>query len=209
MVRIQVNGGSLFLDSSQQVHLPLAQNIKDAHIEHFSVPCKSNQSVVMDVYQNIDNFDIFVLNFTFSDRFPLWLDDYLIEISANRRIPGLLPLPKFEANADFLEDVIGTFTKMHYQYFCNLEYNNSFSNMLVDNCISMLKQHGKKFILSNCEPLNLHDTDRQYWYNDPKSSVYKSKTWCKFLDSQGHLPEQYLQHLSQDIFEFGERNNLW
>ena len=163
----------------------------------------------MDVYQNIDKFDIFVLNFTFADRFPLWLDNHLIEMSASRNIPGILPLPKFEDNADFLEDTISKFTKMYYQYFCNLEYNNSCSNMLVDLCVSLLKQHDKKFILSNCEPLHLKETDKQCWYNDPKLSVYKSKSWDQFLDKQGHLPEKYLHHLSQDIFNFGVTNSIW
>jgi hypothetical protein len=210
MLKIQVNGGSLFLDESQQIHLPLEQHLKDAHVEHFSIPGKSNQSIVMDVYEHINKFDIFVLNFTFTDRFPLWLDDYQFEMSMGRIIPGMLPLPKFEANADFLEETIIKFTKMYYKYFCNIEYNNKFNNMLVDSCILLLKQHNKKFILSNCQALNIIDPERQYWYNDPTASVYDSTTWTKFLDKQfGHLPKQHFDLLSQEIFEFGIQNNIW
>jgi len=197
------------LDSNQQLHLPLEQNLKEAQVEHFSVPAKSNQSIVMDVYKNIDKFDIFVLNFTYADRFPLWIDDHQIEMSAGRIISGMLPLPKFVKNANFLEDNIEKFKKMYYQYFCNMDYNSMFTNMLVDSCIALLKQHNKKFILSTCEPLNIRESESEYWYNKPTQSIYDSKTWSKFLDDQGHLPEQDLYRLSREIFEFGSAKKLW
>jgi len=205
MVKVQVNGGSLFLDSGQTFHLPMEDFLKHAQIQHFSVPCKSNHSDCMDVYNNLHDFDIFVLNFTYPDRFAIWLDDLRIEMSVSRQIEGMLPLPRFEANADFLEEKISIYKDLHYGYFTNVQYNEQATNMMVDSCIALLKKHNKKFILSTCHPLQLLDQDQSYWLYPWNKSIYKNLN----TDYDGHLDKDGLKLLAENIFNFGIINKTW
>ena len=210
MVKIQINGGSLFLNDKQTQHLPLEKFLPNFAIEHVSVPAKSIHSVVIDVYNNLQKFDIFVLNFTFSDRFNLWLDDYRLEMSLGRKVDRMLPLPKFKDNADFLEAKIQEFKDNYYKYFANMEYNIEYSKMLIDSCISILDQHNKKYILSNSEKFrNLLSEKNQYWINDPKQSIYSTELLKKHVDNNGHLDDDHLESLANRFFEFGKQKNLW
>lgn len=210
MVKIQINGGSLFLNDNQTQYLPMEKFLPHCEIEHVSVPAKSIHSIVMDVYNNLGKFDVFVLNFTMSDRFHLWVDDCRFEMSVGRDVDGMLPLPKFKNNADFLESKIRDFKDNYYKYFANIEYNVEYSKMLIDSCISILDQNNKKYILSTCEPFeNLISKGNQHWICAPEKGVYSVQLLEKHTDSNGHLNSSHLANLASLFSEFGKEKKLW
>ena len=210
MKRVYVNGGSFFRDTTQTISLNLEKYQSNIVTCNESGAAKSNETIALEVYKNIHNYDIFVLGFTYADRFPLLLGDHTIEMTIGREIDGILPLPKFVDNADFLEAQIQKYKDLHYKFFSNTEYNTLRSRFLIESTINLLKINNKQYILSSSGFV----TGIEYtpnWFHDPTKGIYSltNKLWYPYIDHTTHLNAQGLELLAEDVCNFGQKLNIW
>jgi hypothetical protein len=104
-----------------------------------SRPGKSNTAICMDTYKNVDDYDVFVLGFTFSSRFYINYNNQNLDFFAGKK-PG---------QTDIEPQDLDEATNAVYRYFYTVfghPYCDQLSDMLVDGCISFLKTQGKKVL---------------------------------------------------------------
>ena len=111
-----------------------------------SLEGKSNPQIVHDLHNNIENYDIFVLSFTFSVRTVIFLQGkYQLNI-----LPGI-PNDWYGDKDDFER-----YKAFHAYYYANMNVNyiDTLSDFYVDGAISLLKQFNKRYIIYSTELRN-------------------------------------------------------
>lgn len=112
-----------------------------------SRPGKSNISIVFDAYQNFQEYDTFVLGFTYSARFGLKYNNQNLDFFPGFHGKGLELKP---------ESLDIAHTEMH-KYFYSVfgsPYCDELSNMLIDALISFLILQNKKVVGFSWEKRN-------------------------------------------------------
>ena len=98
-----------------------------------SFPGKSNISICFDAYQHRSQFDIFVLGFTFSDRFGLRYQNQDLQFYAGSKGLGF-DLEPMDLDISQIE-----IQKYFFSIF-GPPYSNELSDMLIDTTIGFLKK---------------------------------------------------------------------
>lgn len=114
-----------------------------------SRPGKSNLAIAMDAYQHWQDYDLFVLGFTYSSRFYIKYEDQNLDFFVNRISSNYEPAALNDA---FLE-----VQKYFYTVF-NTPYCDELSDMLIDGIISFLIANNKKVIPFSWEQRNTINT---------------------------------------------------
>ena len=105
----------------------------------YSRPGKSNMSIVFDTYQHFQDYDTFVLGFTYSARFGLRYKDQNLDF-----------FPGFHGNGLGLDsETLDIAHTEIYKYFYSVfgsPYCDDLSDMLIDTLISFLLSQNKKVV---------------------------------------------------------------
>ena len=153
-------------------------------VDDFSRSGKSNLAIALDAYKNYQDYDLFVLGFTFSSRFYIKYN--------NQDLDFYVGLGNSSAGIDdaALDDAHVNVYKYFYTVF-GYPYCNDLSDMTIDVVISFLKSQGKKVIAFSWEQRNIR-SKLFYPYIAPKLRL-----------SDGHLNQQgmielynYLQNIN-------------
>ena len=104
-----------------------------------SRPAKSNLLIATDTYENYSNHDVFVLGFTFSERFGIKYQGNNLDFFAGYHGGGL------ELSTKDLDD---THTALHKYFYTVFErpFCDNLSDMLIDSLVSFLISKGKTVI---------------------------------------------------------------
>lgn len=109
---------------------------------------KSNMQIVKDLQDNINDYDEFVLEFTFSNRFVVFYE------GKHRRPLHILPHPA--DNFFATEEEYSRYTTFHKFYYqnMNLDFTNRLADFYVDGSIALLKAFNKKYVIYTTEERN-------------------------------------------------------
>lgn len=118
-------------------------NVKDS-----SRPGKSNLAIVFDTYQNFENYDVFVLGFTFSSRFGIKYNDQDLDFFAGSHGKG------FDLTPEDLDKAHLEVYKYFYTVFGH-PYCDQLSDMLIDCLITFLLKQSKEVIAFSWEQRNV------------------------------------------------------
>jgi len=137
---------------------------------------KNNQSILHDLYLNIDKHDTFVISMSYSDRFVLFDSDTRIPI-----------LPSLESG---LGRIAGTAYEQPYKGYHKIlytlydkEFYSKLSDATADSMILLLDSFKKKFVIFTWER-------RKNFFNNRFTTMSFSKD--QYL-SDGHLNEKGMQ----------------
>lgn len=100
-------------------------------VTNLSRPGKSNMAIVLDTFNNINNFDRFVLGFTYSSRYYLKFRNTDIDLISSRFTLDTLEIAEIE---EVYKDLHKLFYILH-----DTHYWDNVSDMLVDNLLANLK----------------------------------------------------------------------
>lgn len=148
MVKLYLDGCSFTYGLGLEEKDTLAFLFKQAGYEVFnnSRPGKSNHAIALDTYNNLNKFDLYILGFTFSNRYHLRIDNIEFDMSATRytaKIPDKL-------RGSAAELMYQELHKNIYTLYDN-NYWHEFSNMLIDNTLSGIKLTKKQFFVFSWE----------------------------------------------------------
>jgi hypothetical protein len=110
------------------------------NVLNFSRLGKSNIAIAQDTYNNSNNADVFVLGFTFAERFHFKYNLYDINL-----LPSNItwPTDSEQVQGTEIENILQSLHKNFYLLFDSNHWGN-LSDMLVDNTINNLKFKNKK-----------------------------------------------------------------
>jgi hypothetical protein len=166
-------------------HLPREYslaNLLNADIDN-SECGKSNIAMFEDVYKNINDYDTFIIGFTFSSRYT-----FCNRLNERRHlIPSRYVSYFGNYNGSALDEE--KFIKLTelFIYFSDIDVLDFRSDVYVDSIIDLLKKHNKKYVLFSWEKRNLRNNDDIFY------PTFSEK--LKLPD--GHLNEQGLQELAK------------
>jgi len=163
----------LYLDGCSFVHgygLPRDQSLGHlfSTIGHYntldnSMPGKSNLAIAFDAYQHRKDFDIFVLGFTFAERFGI-----------KRHGQDLKFFPGFRTDSFGLEpqDLDLAHLQVQKYFFTVFEepYSGQLSDMLIDTTVSMLSNMGRQVLAFSWQSRNT-DTQLLPFYFGPSDRL--------------------------------------
>lgn len=111
-----------------------------------SLEGKSNMQIVKDLEEHINEYDEFVLSFTFSNRFLVFLE--------GKRPLNILPHPShnFFATEEEYDNYL-TFHRFYYEHM-NLDFTDRLADFYVDGAIALLKAYNKKYVIYSTEKRN-------------------------------------------------------
>ena len=148
MKKIYVDGCSFTYGHGLDRKYSLA-NLIGADMD-FSFPGKSNYNIIYDLYRNIDNFDLFVIGFTFADRVTLWNNDIPLNVLPTKKdLDRLYQYP----GGELLEEKYKDFHMVFYTLF-NEDYQNTLSDFIIDGISKILENKNKKMVLFSMEHRN-------------------------------------------------------
>jgi hypothetical protein len=135
----------LYLDGCSYTYglgLPESQRLQsmfeDAGYEvtNLSRPGKSNTAIVLDTFNNINNFDRFVLGFTYSSRYYVKFRNIDIDLIGTR----------FELDKSDQVEIEDAYTELHKAFYTlyDNQYWDNVSDMLIDNLLANIKLQSKK-----------------------------------------------------------------
>lgn len=125
-------------------------NVKDQ-----SRPGKSNLAIATDAYKHWQDYDTFVLGFTFSSRFGIKYQDENLDFFAGFHGQGLA-LNNHNTSAQQISDA---YMKI-YKYFMTVfgpPYCDDLSNMIADSLISFLISQNKKVLAFSWESRSIQN----------------------------------------------------
>lgn len=150
VTKVYLNGCSLVwgtgLDHEQKLEHLLRSNHSNITVDNFSYPGKSNHLICKDIYDNFENYDAFIIGFTWSSRF-----------SVGHVNGGIMSMgPNFVAGSETLninrdhvstayEEALEDFRVNFYKIYDD-SYWKSYSDMLVDSTITLLEKYNKKVL---------------------------------------------------------------
>lgn len=152
-----------------------------------SKPGKSNYAIALDTYKHIEDFDLYIIGWTFSNRFEFNIDGHIVESSASRADISFGEIP----SGEFLEKEYNTLQKRFFKYSSRLD---SLSDYLVDATGLFLKDKNKVFLSweqRRCKTNLIYPRfSKEYRQND-------TPNWTQF----GHLTESGMTLLANIIKE--------
>lgn len=148
MSKLYVDGCSFTYGEGLDRKYSLA-NLLSADID-MSHPGKSNSNIIYDTYRHINDADIFVVGFTFSNRTTLWHNE--MPIGINPTTVELSRLYRHPAG-EILEEKYKDFHKIFYTLF-NDNYQHTISDFFIDGLVEILRQQQKKIIVFSMEKRN-------------------------------------------------------
>jgi hypothetical protein len=152
MVNLYLDGCSFTYGVGLNEKEKLAHLFKKSgyNVLNFSRPGKSNIAVAQDTYNNSNNADIFVLGFTFSERFHFKYNLYDINL-----LPSNIawPIDSEQMQGTEMENILQSLHKNFYLLFDSNHWSN-LSDMLIDNTINNLKFKNKKVFAFSWQPRN-------------------------------------------------------
>jgi len=152
-----------------------------------SGPGKSNISMLEDLYKNINDYDTFIIGFTFSLRYSFNYLGKRLCIHPNKKIPNLGD----HSGASIDEDLFKKLVDLYY-YFSDLTVLDLRSDIYIDSAIRLLEQHNKKFIIASWEPRNIKHKNLFY----PRKMLS-----ADMLLPDAHLNEKGMTWLANKIKE--------
>lgn len=117
----------------------LFENLGGYIVKDESRPGKSNIAIAYDAYLHANDYDVFVLGFTYSSRFGLKYKDKNLDFYSGHHGNG------FDLEPDNLDQSHSMIQKYFYSVF-ESPYCDNLSDMLFDTTISYLKQQNKKVL---------------------------------------------------------------
>ena len=141
----------------------LFSSIGEYEVLDKSSPGKSNMSICFDAYQHRQNFDIFILGFTFSNRFSIKYHDQELKF-----FTGAVQSTGFELEPESLDFAHLNIQKYFYSVY-GYPYCNQLSDMLIDTTVNFLKKD-KTVIAFSWEKRHT-ETDLYYPYIPPEDRL--------------------------------------
>jgi hypothetical protein len=147
---------------------------------------KSNYAIALDLYSTNQEFDYYVIGWTYHSRFEFQLDNIKIESSANRadiRIDA--------PNGEFLEKEYKNLQSRFFKYSSRL---SQFSDYLIDSSSAMLMNMNKKFCYFSWEK-RFVKTDILYPHFEKEFRQNDTANW----KTSGHLNADGMEKLANII----------
>jgi hypothetical protein len=163
----------------------LFESIGKYQVTDFSRPGKSNTLISVDTYENYKNYDVFVLGFTFSERFGIKYQNNNLDFFPGFHKGGLA-LDSQDLDLAHIEV---------YKYFYTVfdrPYCDNFSDMLVDGLVSFLQSQSKTVIAFSWQPRSTQ-AKLIYPYIGPADRLLDGH-----LNEQGTMKLYNLLQLTQD-----------
>jgi len=126
-------------------------------VTDLSRPGKSNMLISTDIYENFQEHDVFVIGFTFSNRFGIKYYDNNLDFFAGYHNGGL---PLVETHGTQTQELNDSYNNV-YKYFYTVfgePYCDLLSDMLVDTLVQFLLSHNKTVIAFSWEKRNTTHT---------------------------------------------------
>jgi hypothetical protein len=176
---------NLYIDGCSMIYgqgLPREKSI--GHLfkssENYNIVCdnsrpgKSNNAIFYDTMKNRNNYDIFILGFTYSNRTYLKFRDHNIDLHIGK-----------ETFVDYqhywdenLEKIYSDLHKVYYSVYDDV-FNHEMNNFLIESLINTLENENKLVIPFSWEK---RDTQKKIFY-----PMYRSSSWISPNDP--HLNE--------------------
>ena len=150
-------------------------------VKDMSRPGKSNLLMAIDTYKNFQDYDTFVIGFTYSARFGIKYQGQDLDFYSGFHGQGI-EIDQTNINAQSISDA---YLEVYKYFFTIFEppYCDDLSDMLIDGLITFLKSQNKKVIAYSWEQRNTK-TGLAYPYIAPK-----------FRLPSGHLNRHGMQYL--------------
>lgn len=118
-------------------------------VVNLSRPGKSNSAIALDIYNNIDSYDLLVVGWTYSSRWHLKYHEHNIDLMATREN---VELPH-TVDSELIEQSYQELHRAFYSLFDTTHWDQ-YSNMLVENSAAAATQRKKQFVFFSWEPRN-------------------------------------------------------
>lgn len=158
----------------------LLVNIGHHQVSDKSRPAKSNHAIIADTWNNRNNYDIYFLGFTYSNRYHIKFRNLDIDLYPS----NINSIEYQKYNDSIIEDAVSMIHKGSYTLYDEMFYNQQ-SDILVDMIISKLKSLNKIVIPYSWEKRNI-DSDIFY-------PVYTQE--FRISNTDPHLNEKGTKHL--------------
>lgn len=158
----------------------LLETIGKHQVTDKSRPAKSNQAIITDTWNNRNNYDVYFLGFTYSNRYHIKFRNLDIDVYPSK----INSIDYQKYNDAIIEDAISMIHKGSYALYDRMFYNQQ-SDILADTIISKLKSLNKIVIPYSWEK---RDTDWEIFYPVYTQEFHISKT-------DPHLNEKGTKHL--------------
>ena len=145
-----------------------------------SRPAKSNQAIIADTWNHRNNYDVYFLGFTYSDRYHIKFRNLDIDMYPSK----ITNIHYQKFNDAIIEDAVSMMHKSSYTLYDRMFYNQQ-SDILVDMIISKLKSLNKIVIPYSWEKRTI---DWEIFYPVYTEEFRISKT-------DYHLNEKGTKHL--------------
>lgn len=159
----------------------LFSSVGGYEVKDLSRPGKSNLAIATDVYKNYQNFDTFVLGFTFSTRFGIKYFDENLDFFSGFHGLGI-PLSENNTNAQEINDAYLNVYKYFFTIF-GPPYCDDLSDMIVDCVVAFLLSQNKKVLPFSWEKRKITN-QIQYPFIGPEyrlSDGHLNKNGTEFL----------------------------
>lgn len=147
-MRIYVDGCSLTYGEG----LPRADSIGarlGAELD-LSRPGKSNMAMAIDLIDCLDTYDLYVLGFTYPSRYTFYHQDTAIDVTPAKEHIGQVDV--------YLEQNFPVFSRMLWT-MTNDNRMEDLSKFIVEGAMSLLKQHGKQYVVYGWYPYECEDSN--------------------------------------------------
>lgn len=113
-------------------------------VKDLSRPGKSNMAIAVDAYKNFQDYDTFVLGFTFSSRFGIKYQDQNLDFYSGFHGKGI-GIDESNINAHSIDEA---YLKVYKYFFTVFEspYCDDLSDMLIDGLLAFLQSQNKKVL---------------------------------------------------------------
>jgi hypothetical protein len=145
-----------------------------------SRPAKSNQAIIADTWNNRNNYDVYFLGFTYSDRYHIKFRNLDIDMHPSK----IINIDYQKYNDAIIEDAVSMIHKGSYALYDRMFYSQQ-SDALVDMIISKLNSLNKIVIPYSWEKRTI---DSEVFYPVYTKEFHISKT-------DSHLNEKGTMHL--------------
>ena len=187
-MRVYVDGCSLTYGQGLPREYSLAQLFKSQglypDVRDKSRPGKSNIGIFYDTLENKNNFDMYILGFTFDNRTHLKFRDQDIDFHLSRNFA-------FDYQGEWdsiLEDEFVELNRAYYNLY-DSNYYRKLNDFLVDSLVTKLRSLNKIVIPFSWQP---RSTDFDIFY-----PLYGKEYWIS--ESDHHLNKQGMMHLYHAI----------
>ena len=162
-------------------------NLSDASIVDNSYQAKSNYAMALDLYSMVEQYDYYVIGWTYSNRYEFQMGDTRIKTMVAKDKITLENHPARE----FLEKEYIELQSRFFKYSSRL---SMLSDYLIDSSAAMLTNMNKRFCYFSWEPRKVNTTI-MYPFFDKNFRQKDTPDWEKC----GHLTEEGMTLLAKQI----------